>query len=125
MSVADTIRSKLTDRFTPARLDVIDNSHRHAGHAGARPEGETHFIVTIVSAGFAGLSRVARQRLVYQTLAEELATRVHALSLTTLNARGRSPQVESGSRSRRRAKEIAQFGGGSVFHDKGIADVAG
>jgi BolA family transcriptional regulator, general stress-responsive regulator len=84
VSVADTIHSKLTDRFTPARLDVIDDSHRHAGHAGARPEGETHFTVTIVSAGFAGLSRVARQRLVYQALAEELATRVHALSLTTL-----------------------------------------
>ncbi len=84
MSVADTIHSKLTHRFTPTRLDIIDDSHRHAGHAGARPEGETHFTVTIVSAGFAGLSRVARQRLVYQTLAEELATRVHALSLTTL-----------------------------------------
>jgi BolA family transcriptional regulator, general stress-responsive regulator len=84
VSVADTIRSKLINRFTPARLDVIDDSHRHTGHAGARPEGETHFTVTIVSAGFAGLSRVARQRLVYQTLAEELATRVHALSLTTL-----------------------------------------
>lgn len=84
MSVADTIHSKLTDRFAPARLDVIDNSHRHAGHAGARAEGETHFTVKIVSAGFAGLSRVARERLVYQTLAEELATRVHALSLTTL-----------------------------------------
>ncbi len=84
MSVADTIHSKLTDRFAPARLDVIDDSHRHAGHAGARAEGETHFTVKIVSAGFAGLSRVARQRLVYQTLAEELATRVHALSLTTL-----------------------------------------
>ena len=84
MSVVDTIRTKLTDRFTPARLDIIDESHRHAGHAGARPEGETHFTVTIVSAGFTGLSRVARQRLVYQTLAEELATRVHALALTTL-----------------------------------------
>jgi BolA protein len=84
VSVANTIRSKLTHRFTPTRLDIIDDSHRHAGHAGARPEGETHFTVTIVSAGFAGLSRVARQRLVYQTLAEELATRVHALSLTTL-----------------------------------------
>ena len=84
MSVADTIRRKLTERFAPIRLEIIDESHRHAGHAGARPEGETHFAVTIVSAGFAGQSRVARQRLVYQTLAEELATRVHALSLTTL-----------------------------------------
>ncbi len=84
MSVADTIRRKLTERLAPARLDIVDESHRHAGHAGARPGGETHFAVTVVSAAFAGQSRVARQRLVYQTLAEELAARVHALSLTTL-----------------------------------------
>jgi BolA protein len=84
MSVAATIRQKLTDCLTPVRLDIVDESHRHAGHVGARPEGETHFAVTIVSAGFAGLGRVARQRLVYQILAEELATRVHALALTTL-----------------------------------------
>ena len=84
MGVADTIRAKLTQRFTPIRLEIKDESHRHAGHEGARPEGETHFSITIVSAAFSGESRVARQRLVYQTLAEELATRVDALSLTTL-----------------------------------------
>ena len=84
MSVADTIRTKLTERFAPTRLEISDESHRHAGHEGARPDGETHFSVTIVSAAFMGQSRVARQRLVYQTLSEELATRVHALSLTTL-----------------------------------------
>jgi BolA protein len=84
MSVAETIRQKLTARFAPTRLEIIDESHRHAGHAGAREEGETHFAVTIVSAAFASLNRVARQRLVYDTLAEELATRIHALSLTTL-----------------------------------------
>jgi BolA family transcriptional regulator, general stress-responsive regulator len=84
MSVAETIRRKLAERFAPLRLEILDQSHRHAGHAGARPEGETHFAVTIVSAAFAGLSRVARQRLVYETLAAELAARVHALSLTTL-----------------------------------------
>ncbi len=84
MSVADTIRLKLSARFAPVRLEIIDESHRHAGHAGARVGGETHFAVTIVSAAFAGQGRVARQRLVYQTLAEELATRVHALSLATL-----------------------------------------
>ncbi len=84
MPVADTIRDKLTDRFAPTRLEIVDESHRHAGHEGARPEGETHFAVTIVSAAFAGEPRVTRQRLVYQTLAEELATRIHALSLTTL-----------------------------------------
>jgi BolA protein len=84
MSVAATIRGKLTSRFAPVHLDIVDESHRHAGHAGARPEGETHFKVTIVSGSFGGLNRVARQRLVYDALAEELATRVHALSLTTL-----------------------------------------
>jgi BolA protein len=83
VSVADTIRDKLTARFAPSRLEIVDESHRHAGHAGARPEGETHFAVTIVAPAFKGLNRVARQRLVYETLADELATRIHALSLTT------------------------------------------
>ena len=84
MSVAETIRQKLTERFAPTRLTVIDESHRHAGHTGARPEGETHFAVTITSAAFSGLSRVARQRLVYDALKQELASGVHALSLATL-----------------------------------------
>lgn len=84
MSVADTIRRKLTQRFAPTSLEIEDQSHLHAGHEGARPGGETHFAVTIVSAAFAGHSRVARQRLVYEALADELATNVHALSLTTL-----------------------------------------
>jgi BolA protein len=84
MAVADTIRRKLTERFAPIRLEVEDESHRHIGHEGAKPGGETHFAVTIVSQSFTGQARVARQRLVYQTLAEELASRVHALSLTTL-----------------------------------------
>jgi BolA family transcriptional regulator, general stress-responsive regulator len=84
VSVAETIRGKLSERFAPTRLVILDESHRHAGHAGARPEGETHFAVTIVASAFAGLNRVARQRLVYETLADELATRIHALSLTTL-----------------------------------------
>ena len=83
MSVAETIRVKLTERLAPTRLVILDESHRHAGHAGARPGGETHFNVTVVSAAFTGLNRVARQRLVYQTLSEELAGGVHALSLTT------------------------------------------
>ena len=84
MSVAETIRRKLTDRFAPIHIEVEDQSHRHVGHEGARPGGETHFAVTIVSAAFTGQSRVARQRLVYETLAQELAAGVHALSLTTL-----------------------------------------
>ena len=84
MSIADTIRGKLTERLAPTRLAIVDESHRHAGHAGARPEGETHFSVTVVSPAFSGLNRVARQRLVYDALAAELAGGVHALSLNTL-----------------------------------------
>jgi BolA protein len=83
MSVADTIREKLTAQLTPTRLEVIDDSHRHAGHIGSRPGGETHFTINVVSPAFAGLGRVARQRMVYQILADELAGQVHALSLQT------------------------------------------
>lgn len=78
------VRAKLLGAFAPVSLEIEDESARHAGHAGARPEGETHFRVRIVSSAFAGLSRVERQRKVYQVLAEEIAGGVHALALTTL-----------------------------------------
>ncbi|QJE74291.1 BolA family transcriptional regulator [Aerophototrophica crusticola] len=84
MEYATRIQTKLTQALAPTRLRVKDVSHRHAGHAGARPEGETHFDVEVVSAAFEGLNRVARQRLVYDTLRDELAERVHALALKTL-----------------------------------------
>jgi BolA protein len=84
VSVAETIRRKLTARLAPTRLDIADDSVRHAGHAGARPGGETHFSVAVVAAAFAGMTRVARQRLVYEILADELKGGVHALALTTL-----------------------------------------
>ena len=84
MSIAETIEQKLRVRFAPTRLNIVDDSARHAGHAGARPGGETHFTIAIVSSAFAGLGRVARQRLVYETLAADFADGVHALSLSTL-----------------------------------------
>lgn len=83
MNVADTIRRKLTDMLSPTRLEIVDESAKHQGHAGWRPGGETHFDVTVVSAAFDGKSRVERQRMVYGVLAEELAGHVHALALTT------------------------------------------
>ena len=82
--IAAIIRKKLQDVFAPSELIVEDESARHAGHAGARPEGETHFRVRIVSHTFEGLSRVERQRRVYDALKDELKSRVHALALTTL-----------------------------------------
>jgi len=72
---------KLEAALAPVELEVIDESAGHEGHAGARPGGETHFRVEIVSQAFAGLSRIERQRLVYRILAEELAGPVHALSV--------------------------------------------
>lgn len=78
------IAEKLTASLHPEALDVTDDSARHAGHSGAQPGGETHFNVRIVSAHFNGLPRVARHRLVYEILADELRARVHALALTTL-----------------------------------------
>jgi len=82
--VADAVRSKLEAAFQPSRLDLKDDSARHAGHPGARPGGETHFKVVIESAAFKGVPRVQRQRMVYRTLAEELAGPVHALSVQAL-----------------------------------------
>ena len=81
MSVRSILEEKLRTAFAPDWLEIVDESHRHAGHAGHRPEGETHFRVAIVSAAFAGKSRVERHRLVNAVLAEELASRVHALAL--------------------------------------------
>ena len=96
MSVAQRIESKLQAALTPAALDIVDESHKHAGHVGARPEGETHFHVEIVAAGFAGLGRVARQRRVYEILAEELAGPVHALSLRTLTPEEAGDEPDAG-----------------------------
>ncbi|HYL34183.1 MAG TPA: BolA family protein [Stellaceae bacterium] len=82
-AVAERIRNKLA-ALQPTRLVIHDDSGRHAGHAGARPGGESHFRLEIVSPAFAGESRVARQRRVYALLADELRAGVHALQLTTL-----------------------------------------
>jgi BolA family transcriptional regulator, general stress-responsive regulator len=89
MRISDTMRDKLTAAFAPSLLVIQDDSSRHAGHSGATrtdgSQGETHFSVRIVSAQFAGLSRVERQRRVYDVLSQELSDQVHALSLTALS----------------------------------------
>lgn len=84
MSVAETIRRKLVAALDPVQLVIKDESHLHVGHAGARPGGESHFRVTIVSPRFEGQSRLARQRAVNSALKEELAGPVHALALKTM-----------------------------------------
>jgi BolA protein len=81
VTTRDIIAEKLTKAFAPERLEVIDESHRHAGHAGARPGGETHYSVHIVSQAFVGKSRLDRHRMVNATLASELQGGVHALAI--------------------------------------------
>ncbi len=83
MPVVDEIRAKLIQGLAPLQLDIVDESHLHAGHSGAPEGGESHFRVAVVSSAFDGVSRVQRQRMVYQLLENELQGSVHALSLTT------------------------------------------
>ena len=81
MPIAALIRKKLMNDLKPTSLEVIDESHLHAGHVGSRPEGETHFRVKIVSNCFSGLTRVQAQRLVYSILSDEMTIQIHALSI--------------------------------------------
>jgi BolA protein len=81
MRTGDLITEKLTKAFTPERLDVVDESHQHAGHAGHRPGGQTHFRVHIVADAFRGKSRIERHRMINQTLSSELSGGVHALAI--------------------------------------------
>ena len=81
MKVTETIEKKLREAFDPAELEVVDDSEAHRGHGGYREGGETHFNVRIRAKAFAGVSRVARQRMVMKTLEEEIAGPVHALAL--------------------------------------------
>jgi BolA protein len=82
--IATALRAALESALKPAKLEVVDDSARHQGHTGSRPEGETHFRVLVVSPAFAGLSRVDRQRLVHAAAAELLRERIHAMSIRAL-----------------------------------------
>ena len=81
MRTADLITQKLTEAFAPQSLRVEDESHQHAGHAGHRPGGETHYRVYIVSDAFKGKTRLQRHRMINEALAGELASGVHALAI--------------------------------------------
>lgn len=84
-TVKATLQEILEKTFIPDSLEIIDQSHLHQGHAGARPEGETHFKVWMVSNKFEGLSRIKRHQLVHEALAELLQSRIHALTLQLLS----------------------------------------
>jgi BolA family transcriptional regulator, general stress-responsive regulator len=78
------IRQRLEQEFAPAELEVIDDSHLHRGHPGAR-DGRGHFRVRIVSDRFHGLPRLARHRLVYAAMGELMQTDIHALNIEAVS----------------------------------------
>lgn len=84
MRIAQTIRTRLEQSLAPERLEIIDESHRHAGHSGASPSGETHFSLVIVTGAFAGKNRIARHRMIYEILDDLMNAPIHALTLSTL-----------------------------------------
>ena len=86
MSVRDVIVEKLSVKFTPSHLEVLDDSEKHRGHAGSRPGGETHFRVRIASPRLDGLTRVAQHRAVMETLDAELKSGVHALAIEVVKS---------------------------------------
>jgi BolA protein len=81
MSKKAQIIAKLSARFEPSRLEVIDESERHRGHAGWRAGGETHFRVRIAAPGLTGLSRIAQHRAITDALGDEFAGGLHALTI--------------------------------------------
>lgn len=80
--VGQEMRRRLQEALHPSHLQIIDESGRHAGHAGAHPQGESHFRIIIVSDAFAGKSLLQRHRMVNEALADLLHNRVHALAIT-------------------------------------------
>lgn len=84
MSMTDAIRAKLTEKFSPLQLEVIDESESHYGHSGWREGGETHFRVRIATRNFDGMSRVAQHRAIMAALDDELKAKVHALAIEVL-----------------------------------------
>jgi BolA protein len=78
---ADRIRARLTEAFAPASLEVVDESDQHKGHAGHRPEGDTHFRVRIAAEAFRGKTRVEAHRLVNAAMKDEFARGLHALAI--------------------------------------------
>jgi BolA protein len=85
MSTAEAVRNRIADKlraaYAPVRLEVVDESEHHRGHAGWREGGGTHFRVRIAATAFAGTTRVQRHRMINETLAAELAGGVHALAI--------------------------------------------
>jgi BolA protein len=94
MKTAEKIEKSIRAALEPEILELKDESHLHAGHAGAREGGESHFRLLIVSSRFEGLSRVARQRAVNDILRDELKEKIHALAMRTLTPAEHQSEAE-------------------------------
>lgn len=94
MTVRDTIVEKLSQKFAPTHLEVLDESDRHRGHAGSRPGGETHFRVRIAADQLSGKTRLQQHRAIMETLDAELKSGVHALAIEVVGRDG--PLVPNG-----------------------------
>lgn len=81
MNRKERIEFILTNQFHPTHLEVHDESHKHAGHAGARPSGETHYQIVIATEGFKGMSKIQRHQAIYAALADEWKNGLHALAI--------------------------------------------
>lgn len=81
MAKADEIATRLRAAFTPATLEVVDESEQHRGHGGWQEGGETHFRIRIAAQAFEGQSRLARHRAIHAALGEDLIARIHALAI--------------------------------------------
>jgi BolA family transcriptional regulator, general stress-responsive regulator len=90
MRVEEQITEKLRQAFAPLSLEVVNDSGRHRGHAASPDTGESHFTIKVVSASFAGKSRLERHRMVNDVLAEELKGKIHALAISALAPEERS-----------------------------------
>lgn len=88
MTVRDTIVEKLSQKFAPTHLEVLDESDRHKGHAGSRPGGETHFRVRIATDQFSGKTRVQQHRAIMEALDAELKGGIHALAIEVVGRDG-------------------------------------
>ena len=83
-AMADGIERNIRHGLQPLRLEIVDESHKHAGHAGARAGGESHFRILVVAGAFENRSRIQRQQMVYALLKEQFDQGLHALAMTTL-----------------------------------------
>lgn len=81
MNIKDEIIRRLEKEFDVTLLNVKDESHKHEGHAGYRPGGQTHFRIELISSDFKGMSHIKKQRMIYHILDDLMKTKIHALSM--------------------------------------------